>query len=152
MVIVDVYTITGGCGGCYELSALVGSSRAHLSAPSSNTLVHLTLTPHRMLRRRVILLTRLDSVPTPAPLHLFSTALSYPLSVLAFRLFLAPGRSWDDLRRRQHTDRRPSWHPIKIHLRGKSPDTAAESASLKGQSLHFSSFWRRRLFSRSCFG
>jgi len=56
------------------------------------------------------------------------------------------------LRRRQHTDRGPSWHSITILLRGKSPDTAAESASLKGQSLHFSSFWRRRLLSRSCFG
>ena len=29
-------------------------------------------------------------------------------------------------------------------LRGKSPDTTAESASLNGQSLHNSSFWRRR--------
>ncbi len=81
---------------------------SHVSAPSSNTLVHLTLTPHRMLRRRVILLTRLDSVSTPAPLHLFSTALSYPLSVLGVSSFpCPPGRSWDDLRRRQHTDRGP---------------------------------------------
>jgi hypothetical protein len=52
-------------------------------------------------------------------------------------------RSWDDLQRRQHTDRglRTAGHTI---LRGKSPDTTAESASLKGQSLHNSSFWRRR--------
>ena len=66
-----------------------------------------------------------------------------PISPLSVSLPLVAGRSRDDLQRRQHTDRGLRTADQRL-LRGKSPDTTAESASLKGQSLFFSSFWRRR--------
>ena len=74
-----------------------------------------------------------------------------PISPLSVSLPLVAGRSRDDLQRRQHTDRGLRTADQRL-LRGKSPDTTAESASLKGQSLFCSSFWRRRPAAGAVYG
>ena len=94
VVFVHVCNITGGCGSCSEMARAQRHGRiieCHVSAPSSNTLVHLTLTPHRMLRRRVIFSYAFGFCPYsgPTPPVINRTLLSL-VCTCACRLFLAP--------------------------------------------------------------